>query len=110
MCFIRKIETQDSPGVAKLIRTVMPEFNAVGPGFSINDPEVDDMYGSYSLPRSAYYVVTDGKSILGGAGIAPLTGTDGSVCELRKMYFMPEIRGKGLGQQLMDYCLKSARE
>ena len=38
------------PAVARLIRAVMPEFGASGPGFAINDPEVDDMFTAYSAP------------------------------------------------------------
>lgn len=108
--FVRSILPEDAPGVAKLIRTVMPEFGASGPGFAIHDPEVDDMFKAYSEPRCAYFVVTDGRHILGGGGVAPLIGEEAKTCELRKMYFMPEIRGKGLGQQVMDLCLNKARE
>lgn len=108
--FIRPILPGDSAGVAALIRKVMPEFGASGPGFAIHDPEVDDMYGTYSLTRSSYFVVTDGSHILGGGGIAPLTGADPAVCELRKMYFLSHIRGLGFGQQVMDACLQAARD
>ena len=105
---IRRIRAEDNPGVAELIRTVMPEFGAKGPGFAINDPEVAHMFEAYQEMGHAYFVVTDGK-ILGGGGIAPLAGEAG-VCELRKMYFLEEIRGLGLGQKVMDLCLRTARE
>src|SRR5205823_9533369 len=75
--------------VAALIRTVMPEFGASGPGFAIMDPEVDDMHGAYR-GRAAYFVVVrreDGV-VVGGGGMAPLTGGPGDTCELRKMYFL----------------------
>lgn len=108
----RALEPADRAGVAHLIRTVMPEFGARGPGFAINDPEVDDMFAAYEAARSAYFVVTrvsDG-SVAGGAGYAPLVGGDGATCELRKMYFMPELRGLGLGQELLSRCIIGARE
>ncbi|HVH43293.1 MAG TPA: MarR family transcriptional regulator [Labilithrix sp.] len=35
---IRPIAARDRPAVARLIRTVMPEFGATGPGFAILDP------------------------------------------------------------------------
>ena len=44
---IRPIQAGDRAAVARLIRVVMPEFGAKGPGFAINDPEVDDMFGAY---------------------------------------------------------------
>ena len=110
---IRPIQPTDDPGVARLIRTVMPEFGADGPGFAIHDAEVDSMSRAYRLPRTAYFVLTpeagEGQTILGGAGVAPLEGTDGAICELRKMYFLPRARGQGFGQKMMDHCLAAAR-
>ena len=31
------------------------------------------------------------------------------MCELRKMYFLPELRGRGAGDALMQRCLDAAR-
>ena len=107
----RRIEPGDDPAVATIIRKVMPEFGAVGPGFAINDPEVDFMSRAYGGPRAAYFVVTDEKgSVLGGGGVGPLTGAADDVCELRKMYFLPETRGTGTGSALLRHCLATAKE
>jgi putative acetyltransferase len=106
---IRPIEPSDDAAVAALIRTVMPEFGAVGDGFAINDPEVDWMAKAYAAPRSAYFVVERDGEIQGGGGIAPLAGGDGDTCELRKMYFLPSLRGLGAGAALMQRCLEAAR-
>ena len=111
---MRPIRARDRAGVAQLIRTVMPEFGAKGPGFAINDPEVDDMFRAYQEPRAAYFVVTaagprSGERVVGGAGFAPLVGGDEKTCELRKMYFLPEVRGLGIGQKLLAECLARSR-
>jgi putative acetyltransferase len=106
---IRPIHPEDSAAVARVIRTVMPEFGAVGPGFAIMDPEVDDMYSAYTRPRCAYFVVTLGGRVVGGGGIAPLEGGNPDTCELRKMYFLSEARGLGFGRALMERCLTAAR-
>ena len=106
---IRPIETRDDAAMAAVIRTVMPEFGACGQGFAINDPEVDWMSRAYAEPRSAYFVVERGGVVLGGGGIAPLEGGDEGVCELRKMYFLPALRGAGAGEALMARCLAAAR-
>jgi putative acetyltransferase len=106
---IRPVRAGDRAGLASLIRTVMPEFGAKGPGFAINDPEVDDMFKAYREPRSGYFVVTREDAVVGGAGYAPLAGGDGKTCELRKMYFLPEVRGLGIGQRLLAQCLAQAR-
>jgi putative acetyltransferase len=106
---IRPIRAEDDAAVASVIRTVMPEFGACGSGFAINDPEVDWMHRAYGAPRSAYFVVEREGRVCGGGGIAPLEGGDADTCELRKMYFLPELRGLGAGAALMARCLEAAR-
>lgn len=111
MLSFRRIQPRDDPAVAAIIRTVMPEFGAVGPGFAINDPEVDFMSRAYAGPRSAYFVVTDDQQqVLGGGGVGPLTGAPDDVCELRKMYFLPATRGTGTGAALLRHCLATAKQ
>jgi putative acetyltransferase len=106
---IRPIETRDDPRIAEIIRTVMPEFGACGSGFAINDPEVDWMSRSYAQPRSAYFVVERDGVVEGGGGVAPLEGGDDDTCELRKMYFLPTLRGLGAGADVMRRSLDAAR-
>jgi putative acetyltransferase len=106
---IRPIEPRDDASVASIIRSVMPEFGASGPGFAIHDPEVGHMSAAYSRPRCAYFVVERDGRVLGGGGIAPLDGGDADTCELRKMYFLPALRGLGAGRALMATCLEAAR-
>ena len=106
---IRPIHTHDDAVMASIIRTVMPAFGASGSGFAINDPEVDWMSQAYAADRHAYFVVTRGNRVLGGGGVAPLIGGDAGVCELRKMYFLPEARGTGAGSAMMTQCLNAAR-
>lgn len=107
---IRPIENRDNAAIAAIIRSVMPEFGADGPGFAIHDAEVDHMAESYAAPRSAYFVAVADGQVLGGGGIAPLTGDEsGEICELRKMYFLPQLRGQGAGDAMLRQCLASAR-
>lgn len=106
---IRPIEARDDTAIATIIRTVMPQFGAVGCGFAINDPEVDWMSRAYAQPRSAYFVVEQDGVVLGGGGVAPLAGGDADICELRKMYFLPQARGRGAGSEMMARCLGAAR-
>ena len=106
---LRPIRGEDDLAMAAVIRTVMPEFGAIGSGFAIADPEVDWMSRAYAEPRHAYFVIeTDGR-VLGGCGVAPLIGGDADTCELRKMYFLPEARGSGAGTEMMQRCLDAAR-
>ena len=105
---IRAIASADSNAIAGVIRSVMPEFGASGPGFAIHDAEVDDMAAAYAQPDCAYFVVDVDGRVCGGGGVAPLHGEAGT-CELRKMYFLPELRGRGVGNALILRCLDAAR-
>lgn len=106
---LRPLELRDNPAVRDIIRTVMPEFGASGQGFAIHDAEVEDMFSFYSQSRCAYFVWEEAGKIIGGGGVAPLAGGDADTCEQKKMYFLPEGRGKGLGQAVLTECLKSAK-
>jgi putative acetyltransferase len=106
---IRPIETRDDAAVAAIIRSVMPEFGADGPGFAIHDAEVDTMSASYARARSAYFVVELDGRVQGGGGVAPLENGDADTCELRKMYFLPSLRGLGAGRAVIERCIDAAR-
>ena len=88
----------------------MTEFGAVGCGFSIEDAEVDAMFEAYPEPHSVFYVIEHHGRILGCGGVGPLADADSAVCELRKMYFLPALRGSGLGKELLGMILTDARD
>ncbi|MEM9530830.1 MAG: helix-turn-helix domain-containing GNAT family N-acetyltransferase [Pseudomonadota bacterium] len=107
---IRPMKEEDNPSMARIIRDVMTEHGAVGCGYSIGDPEVSDMFNAYQGAGAAYFVVVDGHdTVLGGAGVGPLPDAPNDTCELKKMYFRPELRGAGMGLQMLRHCLHTAR-
>lgn len=106
---IRKINKEDNPEVAQLIRAVFDELDIPKVGTAYEDPYLDLMYEEYNKPKSVYYVVENNGRIVGVAGIAPLANEADSICELQKMYFLPETRGIGIGNEMMEVCIQSAR-
>lgn len=105
---LRPIEARDDPAMAAIIREVMTEHGASGAGFAIHDPEVGAMSAAYTGPRAGYLVIEGQGAVLGGGGFAPLEGADDDVCELRKMYFLPALRGRGMGRALIERVLREA--
>src|SRR5580658_6904528 len=87
----------------------MPEYGARGPGFAIEDPEVDAMCAAYPAPRAVYFVLEVDGEVLGGGGVGPLWGGEEGTCELRKMYFLQAARGLGAGRALLARCIEEAR-
>lgn len=105
---IRTIEKEDNQAVAQLIRSVFDEMEIPKVGTAYEDPCLDVMSEEYNKPQSVYFVVESEGKIVGCAGIAPLENGDPKICELQKMYFLPETRGLGIGSQMMEKCLQEA--
>lgn len=107
---IREIQPKDNQQVKKVVQTVLVEMGVPKVGTAYEDESLNDMHAEYDKPRMAYFVVEEEGKIIGCAGIAPLENSDDTICELQKMYFLPEARGRGIGAQMMDHCLNYARE
>ena len=104
------MQAADNPAVATIIRQVMTEFGAVGSDYSISDPEVDAMYEAYPAPQAAFFVIEHEGRVIGCGGMGPLAEGEPGVCELRKMYFLPALRGTGMGTNLLQLILETAHE
>jgi putative acetyltransferase len=105
---IRGIRRADDAALSRIIRQVLTESGAVREGYAIVDPEISRMSAAYRAPRAGYFVIARAGEILGGGGVGPLRGGDADTCELRKMYFLPELRGLGMGRLLLERCLAAA--
>lgn len=105
---IRPIEVNDNAAVEGVIRTCLIEFGANHEGTAWADPDLGRFSEIYCTPGNRYWVAEDetGK-IVGGTGIGRLTDT---VCELQKMYCLPQARGTGLAGRLMAIALDYARQ
>ncbi len=109
-CIIRPITQKDNAQIAQVIRSVLTEFGVPKVGTAYADKSLDCMFESYTQEKKAYFVIEENNQIIGGAGICQLDNFDGNVCELQKMYFAPEARGRGIGTKMMKTCLDKARE
>ena len=107
---IRPLEKRDNEEIAQVIRNVLVELNVPKVGTAYADPHLDYLFETYENPKSVYFVIESGDKIIGGAGVSQLENGDATICELQKMYFLPEARGLGLGKQMMEKCLQSARD
>ncbi len=107
---IRKITSEDNKTLGQLIRDVLVEMGVPKIGTAYEDKALDMMYETYDQPRRSYYVAEEDGKIIGGAGIAPLEKEAREICELQKMYFLPEARGKGIGSKMIYTCLGFAKE
>lgn len=106
---IEPIKPEYDEQVCHIIKTVGVEFNAVGEGFGPGDAEVESMSQHYSDEyRSAYRVGFINNQLVGGCGIAAYNQSP-RICELRKLFILPQSRGFKLGEALTMSCLEYAR-
>src|SRR5690606_27791674 len=106
---IRPIQLSDNEPLATLIRQVFREFKIDKPGTVYTDPTTDTLYELFQQPASAYFVAEENGTILGGCGVYPTEGLPEGCAELVKFYLAADARGKGIGQQLMQQSIATAR-
>ena len=88
---IREIEEKDNKAVEKVIRACLIEYGGNHEGTAWADPDLGRFSEIYNSEGNKYWVIEDenGK-IVGGTGIGNLGN---GICELQKMYCLPEARG-----------------
>lgn len=107
---IREIETRDNKAIALLIREVLVELGAPKVGTAYEDKSLDILSKVYDKDRAVYFVIEVDGVLVGGAGISQLENTKDNICELQKMYLLPQARGKGLGVKMIMQCIEAAKE
>ncbi len=107
---IRKIEQRDNQKLGKIVQSVLMEMGAPKVGTAYADPHLFSLYETYNKPKAIYFVLEKDAVVVGGAGIDQLQNTEENICELQKMYFLPEARGQGFATKLIDMCLQAAKD
>ncbi len=106
MFTLRKAIAGEEARILDLVRTALADY-----GLIVNPEETDkditDLNRYYFENNGWFAVIDEGIRIIGSYGIFRISNT---VCELRKMYLLPEFQGRGLGTYMMEDALKQARE
>ena len=103
---IREATNSDCKRVIGLVSSVLDEFQLPFEP-DAKDADLADIERMY-IQAGGWFEVIEDKSgrLLGTYGLFPLNDI---TCELRKMYFLPEIRGIGLGREVLERAVASAR-
>lgn len=107
-CTIREIQFKDNSTVELIIRNCLIEFKGNHEGTAWEDPDLGRFSEIYNTDIAKYWVAETDR-VVGGVGIAPLVGADG-VCELQKMYCVPEVRSTGISHKLIEIALDHAKK
>ncbi|MBN8572069.1 MAG: GNAT family N-acetyltransferase [Ignavibacteria bacterium] len=106
----RKILPSDNKILVEIITGIMKEFKENPEGTIVSDPTLHTMYENFNSGNGVYYIAIEDGKILGGAGINQLEGSSEKICELQRMFLLPESRGKGIGKKLMELCVQAAKD
>ena len=64
---MRRLTLQDNPAIARVIRQVSAEYGLTADkGYTVADPNLDELYQVYSQPGHAYWVVEYEGEVVGG--------------------------------------------
>ncbi len=107
---IREIQPEDNNQIADVIRQVFISDDYPKTGTAFADSQLDFMFETYNKPKAIYFVVEENGKIIGGAGVSQLDNSEDNICELQKMYFLQEARGKGIGFEMIQKCLQKAKD
>ncbi|MGD7001656.1 GNAT family N-acetyltransferase [Corynebacterium halotolerans] len=105
---IREMKKEDNARVEAIIKESLKSHGLAIPGSAYFDPQLGELRQYYNRFNHANYWVAEVEGeVVGGVGIAPY-GESGTVCELQKLYLIPEAQGVGLSRKLMDEALSFA--
>ncbi|SKA94291.1 putative acetyltransferase [Prosthecobacter debontii] len=104
---LRPATNADCEAVRAVVLSVLAEYGLQA-DLSTTDADLFDLEGHYAQRGGCFEVVVDpnGK-IIASVGLQP---QGEGLCELRKMYLLPQHRGRGIGRTLLDHALQRARE
>ena len=73
-------------------------------GFS---QELATLPGQYAAPQGCILLAIDSEQVIGCVALRPLGDR---ICEMKRLYVIPEFRGRGIGKDLARMVINEARE
>ena len=109
MIEMKPIELHQTESVKQIMLAVCQEL------FQVSEEELahhfssdlDDVQAHYFDDNGIFLVLTDDDKVVGSGAIQRLNN---DICELKRMYFLREYRGQGLGFKMTQMLLDFARE
>jgi putative acetyltransferase len=97
---IRSWEPRDRAPASTLISQVLAEYGLPWDAADA-DQDVVEVEQFYQQTGGEFWVVEQDRTLVGTAGYYPISRGENAV-EIRKMYLLPGVRGKGLGRFLLE--------
>jgi len=104
---LREARPADQESIRAIVDCVLAEYGLQADPEQ-TDADLGDVQASY-VGRGGVFLVLTGSdgSLVGCGGLYPVSATE---AEIRKMYFLPDARGKGYGRRLLTALIGAARD
>jgi len=125
MCQLRDYRVGDETTVFQIVKRVLAEYGLSTDAGS-TDSDLNNIRESYISKGGLFRIVESNGRPVGSYGLYPgilppaeqppceqrsnePCSPEHRSCELRKMYLLPEYRGRGLGKRMMEDALREAK-
>lgn len=102
---IRPATNADSPAIQALVFGVLHDYG-LEPDPTSTDIDLANIEDFYQAPNGYFGVLEENDQIVATLGLLRL---DDITCELRKMYSLPSVRGRGIGRFLLLSAMNQAQ-
>ena len=104
---LREAQPADQESIRAIVSAVLAEYGLPA-DTEETDADLGDVQASYAGRGGVFLVLTskDGD-LVGCGGLYPISAGE---AEIRKMYFLPDARGKGYGRRLLTELIGAARD
>jgi len=110
---VRPAGNADRERVKSLVGSVLREYGLTPEPLG-TDADLEDLEKNYINRGGVFELLEDANGeLLGTVGLYPMPSVDAEkpkTVELRKMYFVPQLRGQGWGKKTMTRMIETARE
>jgi len=105
--------TPNTPEELNALRSIFREYAdslQVDLCFQNFESELLELPGEYAEPRGALLMALVDEELAGCCALRPLDAVDyANACEMKRLYVRQRFRGSGLGRQLVEAIMDSAR-
>jgi ribosomal protein S18 acetylase RimI-like enzyme len=103
---ITEATAADLDTVRALFRPYQNWLGAISREFQDFESEIAGLPGQYAPPRGALLLARGGAQVAGVVALRPL---EAGLCEMKRLYVVPDFQGRGIGRVLATAIIDAGR-